>query len=256
MQKAKRFFISFFAVLSILAYVRAWAESSQHSHWGYEGAEAPPYWGELDNQYRLCQNGEMQSPIDFNTKKLDSKSKFDDAIQLNYRISDFKVFDNGHTIQVGVEKGNHAIIHGKKFDLIQFHFHSSSEHTVDGYQFPLEMHLVHQNDEGQLAVIGVLFKAGVENASIAKIWKSIPAEKGKEYHFPISMNPERLLPKSHAHYHYVGSLTTPPCTEGVSWNVLNTPVELSQAQINQFRRYYFGNYRPVQKLYNRQPASY
>ena len=160
--------------------------------------------------------------------------------------------NTGHSIQVSAPGDDTVMVGTDRYVLVQFHFHSPSEHTIAGKSFPLEMHLVHQTSDGRLGVVGVLIREGAYNKAFEQIWSKLPAIKGKEMaHDSVMVNIEDLLPDNRTNYRYDGSLTTPPCTEGVKWFVLETPVELSAAQIAAFRAVLTGNSRPVQPLNGR-----
>jgi carbonic anhydrase len=223
------------------------------AHWAYEGEEGPSAWGKLEG-FELCEHGKEQSPIDLRWKKPSNKRK----IEFHYASdANGKILDNGHTIQVNLDAGNYALIEGKRFELVQFHFHSHSEHALSKKFFPLEMHFVHKDSEGKLAVVGVLFEEGKENSEIKKLWSELPSEKEKEVQIQhAKLNLNALLPTQLTHYHYQGSLTTPPCTEGVSWNVLNTPIKVSKEQLQNFTHLYSNNFRPLQNVNERKPANY
>lgn len=222
-------------------------------HWSYDGEAGPEHWGELSHDYAACKTGKMQSPIDLKW----SKTKGQGKITFDYHAAPLAVIDNGHTIQVNFKPGSSATIRGKKFDLVQMHFHTASEHTISGKSFPMELHFVHKNKAGKLAVVGVMFREGSPNAMVDAIWKNLPGEKGKEVTVSsVMVQPADFLPTKKSYYHYQGSLTTPPCSEGVNWNVLNTPVEMSADQIQKFREMYANNARPVQQLFGRKPANY
>ena len=241
------------AISSLLISTSAMASSDKHdkghsTHWSYDGAKGPEHWGDLKSEYAACKEGTSQSPIDI-TNAVDADLK---AIELNYSDSTLKVINNGHAIQVNYEKGSYAVIGGKKYALLQFHFHGPSENTINGEAYPLEAHLVHQAEDGQLAVIGVMFKEGKKNSLIQKIWDNIPNKTGHEIQFiGLNVNAGDLLPSDKTYYHFSGSLTTPPCSEGVSWNVMTDPIELSSQQIARFASFYKMNARPVQPLNGR-----
>ena len=152
---------------------------------------------------------------------------------------------------MNVAPGSGIIIDDIRYELLQFHFHRGSEHTVAGVRFPLELHLVHRSEDGALAVIGILYREGAANEALAPIWNLLPAEPGTATAFPDTVDVSALLPERRDTWRYAGSLTTPPCTEGVSWAVMTTPVTLSPAQIETFSALYGGNYRPVQPLNER-----
>lgn len=230
-------------------------DKKPHSeHWSYSGKTGPQHWGKLEPQYSVCEKGHFQSPINLKWKKPEHQRK----IEIKYNPSALRVIDNGHTIQANFDSGSYSVIEGKRYDLLQMHFHSRSEHALSGQTFPLELHLVHKDpDSGKLAVLGVFFKPGKKHPALDALWAHIPPEKNKEWLVKYKqLNPQDFLPQILTHYHYVGSLTTPPCTEGVSWNVLNTPLEASMEQIALFRKFYNANYRPLQNIGDRRPANY
>ena len=213
-----------------------------HTHWGYEGTGAPENWANLDPKNKACAIGERQSPIDIKDGiKVDLE-----AIQFSYRPSTFRIVDNGHTLQVNV--GENAItLTGKTYELVQFHFHRPSEEKVNGQRFDMVAHLVHKADDGALAVIAVLMERGNENPFIQTLWNNMPLEKNQPVSPPTTtIDLANLLPASRNYYTYMGSLTTPPCTEGVLWLVMKQPVQVSQDQINIFSRLYRNNIRPIQ----------
>ena len=212
-------------------------------HWGYQGEGAPANWGELKPEFALCAKGLTQSPIDI-AKTYKTKL---DKIEFAYKETPLKIINNGHSVQVNYDPGSFVTIDGQKFELVQFHFHAPSEHTVKGAFYDMELHLVHKNDRGELAVVGVFMKKGKDNKVIQVLWDNLPKELNKENAVDgLSVNVSGLLPKDTNYYHYYGSLTTPPCSEGVNWSVVKTPIEVSEAQIEQFRKALgFDNNRPV-----------
>ena len=217
------------------------------THWGYSGTVAPEYWGELDPAYRLCKTGKNQSPIDINednTVKACLK-----PIKFSYANDAKSIVNNGHTVKVKSKGKSYILVDGKKFTLRQFHFHAPSEHTLNGEHFPFEAHFVHTDEKGNIAVVGVFFKVGKENPEIAKLWSSLPSTVNQEALLKEEINFKNLLPKKKDYYRYSGSLTTPPCSEGVRWFVLKEPVELSQKQLEEFKRVMgVNNNRPVQPV--------
>jgi len=222
--------------------------ASKHAiHWGYTGEGSPDNWSTLKPEYQVCANGKNQSPIDIQ-KAVKSKTLKD--IQFNYKDTNLGVLNNGHTIQVNYAPGSFAVIGGKKYNLLQFHFHSPSEHTLSGKPYPLEMHLVHKGADG-LAVVGVFFKDGKENPFLKDIWANMPSEHNKPKATSVKINALKALPAKKGYFHYSGSLTTPPCSEGVNWNVLSTPVEASGSQVKSFLDLIKANARPVQPLNGR-----
>lgn len=248
--------LAFFAVAIVLQFTTegiSATESAGHggehgAHWAYEGDTGPAHWGDLKPEFAACKDGKSQSPVDIaGAVKADLP-----AIETHYDDTTLRVINNGHAIQANYDNGSYAIIGGKRYDLLQFHFHGPSENTVDGKAFPLEAHLVHKSEDGTLAVIGVLYKEGKENKTIGEVWKNIPKEQGKEEVVEgKKISVKGVMPSDKTYYHFSGSLTTPPCTEDVSWNVLTTPVEISTQQIEEFRKYYKNSARPVQPLHGR-----
>jgi carbonic anhydrase len=218
------------------------AKPEGHAHWGYAGDGGPEHWGELSPDNRLCAVGTRQSPIDIREGIKVELEK----IQFDYRPSTFAVLDNGHTIQVNVAPGNVLGVMGRRFELLQFHFHRPSEERVNGRQFDMVAHLVHKDAEGRLGVVAVLLERGAAQPLIQTIWNNLPLEKGEALPAPGVIDLNKLLPENRGYYTYMGSLTTPPCSEGVLWMVMQQPVPVSADQIGIFGRLYPQNARPVQ----------
>jgi len=216
-------------------------------HWGYEGEHGPEHWGE---NFPTCGNGKVQSPL--NIVGPFEKSK--ETLFVDYAPSPLKILNNGHTIQVIPAPGSKLMINKVPFDLLQFHFHRPSEEKVDGKASAMVIHFVHKNKEGKLAVIGVLLDEGKENPAIKTLWENLPPKEGEEY-LPekVEFDPSSLIPTDTSHFTYEGSLTTPPCTEGVMFYIMKTNVEVSKAQVNKFP--FKLNARPVQKLNARKISS-
>lgn len=226
------------------------AEEVKHEvHWGYEGEGGPEHWGTLKPEFALCGSGMSQSPID-----IDKTYKTTlDTIEFSYKETPLRIINNGHSIQVNYEPGSFITVDGERYELLQFHFHAPSEHTVKGKFYDMELHLVHKNERNELAVVGVFIKKGKPNKIIQVLWDNIPKEINKENVVSgIFVNSSGLLPKDSRYYHYFGSLTTPPCSEGVNWSVLKTSIEVSEAQIEKFRTVMgVDNNRPVLPLNKR-----
>ena len=161
------------------------------------------------------------------------------------------VINNGHTIQVNYAQGSSVTINGEKFSLLQFHFHTPSEHTINNKASALELHLVHRNEVGKLAVIGILLNEGKANTLIEEVWKNIPATGKTNTVSDRLINAANLLPKGRSYYSYSGSLTTPPCSEGVKWNVFVEPITVSAEQIEAFEKIYQVDARPIQPTNSR-----
>ena len=217
-------------------------------HWSYGGDGGPAEWGKLQSEFSLCSSGKRQSPIDIR-----SGVKVDlEPIQFDYRPSAFGVIDNGHTIQVNVGGGNAIEVQGQRFDLVQFHFHRPSEERINGRQFDMVAHLVHKSPEGRLAVVAVLLdRGGQAQPLIQTVWNNLPLEKGTEVSVRGDIDMTHLLPADRRYFTYMGSLTTPPCSEGVLWLVLQQPVSVAQDQIGVFSKLYPMNARPVQQASGR-----
>ena len=218
------------------------AVQHSHIHWDYEGPGGPDNWSNLNPNNKSCAIGQRQSPIDIKDGiKVDLE-----PIKFNYRPSTFRIIDNGHTVQV--EVGDSSIsLTGKTYELVQFHFHRPSEEKVNGQRFDMVVHLVHKSDDGQLAVVAVLLERGNENPFIQTLWNNLPLEKNLPVAPPTTaIDLNTLLPAARNYYTYMGSLTTPPCSEGVLWLVMKQPVQVSPDQINIFSRLYRNNARPIQ----------
>jgi len=222
-------------------------------HWGYDGHSGPGHWGDLADAYATCKKGNAQSPVNIETSAVSGgHSAPRSELLFSYNAPAKEVVNNGHTIQVNMHSGSNIAVSGKRYNLKQFHFHSPSEHTVNGKHFDMVAHLVHTDEKGNLAVIGLMFKEGKENKALKKIWAKLPGHSGGEHTISaLHMNPADLLPTSTAHYQYSGSLTTPPCSEGVNWNVLTKPVEASAEQIAAFTKLFAKSIRPVQAVNGR-----
>jgi carbonic anhydrase len=225
-----------------------WAPAANHpAHWDYAGSGSPDVWGRMDPEFAKCATGTRQSPIDIRDGiKVDL-----DPVQFNYQPSAFSVIDNGHTVQVNVAPGNSIEVLGQRFELVQFHFHRPSEERVDGKQFDMVVHLVHKDARGHLAVVAVLLERGSAQGIVQAVWNNLPLEKGEEVAARGTLNLSDLLPTQRGYYTYMGSLTTPPCSEGVLWMVMKQPVSISPEQIGIFARLYPMNARPVQPLADR-----
>lgn len=219
------------------------ASANSHVHWSYEGEEGPEHWGELRQDYALCASGTRQSPIDIR-----DGIRVDLApLEFNYQPSYFRVLDNGHTIQTAVG-GSSLTLQGKTYDLVQFHFHRPSEEKINGRAYDMVVHLVHKSpDDDKLAVVAVMLERGKDHPLIQTLWNNLPLERNDEVAPPnLTIDPATLLPDDKRYYTYMGSLTTPPCSEGVLWLVMKQPVQLSAEQIGIFARLYRNNARPLQ----------
>ncbi len=237
------------SILRLLLFpVIAAAQETHPAHWAYSGEDGPKHWAELDPAYSACALGHSESPINI------TKAEPADlpALKLDYQPSPLNIIDNGHTIQVNVAPGSVLTVGGKTYTLKQFHFHHPSEEHVNGKVFPLEAHFVHQDSEGHLAVVSVLFQEGPANPLLETLWKYIPTEKDKaENVSAVSIQALELLPTDRGYFTFSGSLTTPPCTEGVTWYEFKSYATLSAEQVAAFAKLYPTNARPVQPTYGR-----
>ena len=216
-------------------------------HWSYDGHSGPRAWGRLKAEFATCASGKRQSPIDIR----DGIGLDLEPLQFDYKPSNFGVIDNGHTVQVNVAPGNAIEVQGRRFELLQFHFHRPSEERIDGRQFEMSVHLVHRDAQGRLAVVAVLLERGAAQPLLQSVWNHLPLEKNEEAPARVLLDPAQLLPPRQGYFTYMGSLTTPPCSEGVLWLVMQQPVPVSAAQIDIFSRLYPMNARPVQQAAGR-----
>jgi len=223
-------------------------ETQHHAHWAYDGKDGPEKWATLDPAYSECKVGHHQSPIDIrHAQKADLP-----PIQFDYAPSLLTIVDNGHTVMVNYEPGSFITVGDHRYQLTQFHFHHPSEEHINGKVFDMEVHLVHEDASGNTAVVAVLMKAGKVNPALEAMWDHLPKEKDKVATIEgVLVNAADLLPVNRGYYTYLGSLTTPPCTEPVTWFVLKTPEEISSGEVEVFARLYPHDTRPTQKLEGR-----
>ncbi len=221
--------------------------SPDSSRWAYEGEHGPAAWARLAPENATCASGQRQSPIDIT----DGIKVELDAVQFDYRPSGFRVVDNGHTVQVNVAHGNTIEVLGKHYELVQFHFQRPSEERIDGKPFDMVVHLLHKSADGKLAMVAVLLERGSAQPIVQAVWNNLPLEQGEEVSAKGQIDLAELLPSDRRYYTYMGSLTTPPCSEGVLWMVMKTPVQISPEQLSIFARLYPMNARPVQALRGR-----
>ena len=236
---------------------------TEKTEWGYESENGPDVWAELSPEYILCAEGKHQSPIDLVNP---TPAKLPPIICEYYWTTRLNIRNTGHTIEVASPEGNWIEVDGTRYQLLQFHFHAPSEHTVASKSFDMEMHFVHKSEEGNLAVVGLLIESGDHNVAFDPVWAHLPAIPGETQRVEVNGNfhidpflmlspdgqvsDEGIQPLS-GYYHYDGSLTTPPCSEGVTWIVLKTPIQMSEAQIAAFKAIIHDNNRPVQPLNGR-----
>lgn len=221
----------------------AGAAHSHDAHWAYEGENAPYRWGDLKADYATCKTGSRQSPIDIRNPLLSEV----EPILFNYEDVPLRVTNNGHTIQVDYAPGSFILHGGVRYELLQFHFHTPAENRINGRVFDMAAHLVHRSAQGRLAVVAVMFTAGREQSMLQAVWAAMPGTRDRtRERIDVAINARQMLPADPAYFSYMGSLTTPPCTEGVQWLVLKTPAEISREQIAHFTALYPMNARPLQ----------
>ena len=218
------------------------------AHWTYEGAEGPEHWGELDPHYIACRDGHSQTPIDIH----DAEQGNLPPIEFHYAVGGDDEVNNGHSVQVNYRPGSGIRIDGRDYQLKQFHFHAPSENHVEGREYPMEAHLVHADKDGHLAVIAVMFEEGARNHALATAWQDMPESPHTHHELLSKASAEALLPTNRDYYRFDGSLTTPPCTEGVVWVVMKQPVTASKEQIAHFAQVMgHPNNRPIQSVNDR-----
>lgn len=221
------------------------ARASEGAHWGYEGADGPDHWAALSPEYRACRAGTEQTPIDLAAGIPAQTGR----IGFAYHPQPLQVVNNGHTIQVNVAPGSLMVIGETGYELLQFHFHHPAEHLLAGKAAAMECHFVHRSPAGALAVAGVFLEPGRVNAALVPIWKAMPAAAGPVQAVAgVTVDPAALLPRDRTYFRYMGSLTTPPCSEGVLWTVFRDPVALSPEQVRAFATLFPMNARPAQPL--------
>jgi carbonic anhydrase len=249
MQTVRRFtLVSVLIAFALVAGVPA-AQEHHGPHWSYAGKAGPEHWSELDKAFAPCQAGHHQSPIDIRAPKPADLP----PMQFAYQPTPLHIVNNGHSIQVNYAPGSFITVGDKRYQLTQFHFHHPSEERVNGKGFEMVAHLVHATSDGALAVVAVLLDPGAANPMIADLWKHLPAHEGPEQKLDdVQIDATGLLPQDRGYYTFSGSLTTPPCTEDVTWFVLKTPEPISKAQADAFGKLYPRDARPTQPLYGRE----
>ena len=240
-----------FGLAAFFFFAAAGCEShDSHGHWSYKEATGPENWGDLSAEFQACKLGKNQSPIDIT----DVRDADLPPLNLNYKDTSFEIVNNGHTIQINLENAGELVIEEDTYKLLQFHFHNPSEEAVEGQRFPLVAHFVHKSDAGELAVIALFFVTGQKNGLLEPVFSNMPGSPEETKPGNGTINPSEIL-GSKGYYAYNGSLTTPPCSEGVRWIVLKTPSKLSLEQLSSFKELYSGNARPLQPLNAREIMS-
>ncbi|HMK21284.1 MAG TPA: carbonic anhydrase family protein, partial [Terriglobales bacterium] len=245
--RKRRFSCVIFCTLALGALCAAQEHHPEHT-WGYGDAHGPSRWGDLTPEFATCKNGHHQSPIDIRNPKKAALT----PIHFEYKPSPLHIVDNGHTIMVNYSAGSFISVGDKKYALKQFHFHRPSEEKINGKSFDMTVHLVHSDDEGNLAAVAVLLQKGEDSAVVHELWNALPKEKDKEEVLEnVQINPSQILPADRGYYTFSGSLTTPPCSENVTWYVLKHPATVSAEEIERLSQLYRDDARPTQPLYDR-----
>lgn len=249
----KRVWTCVAALILSSAFVPALLRAQWKTYWSYDGPAGSAHWGDLDPAYAACKTGKEQSPIDIQqAEKADLPS-----LRFDYQSGPLKyLINNGYTIRVNYHDapggGNFLVMGSKRYHLTQFHFHCPSEEWIQGKPYAMEAHLMHEAVDGSVVGVTVFLKAGAPNSTVGQIWAHMPKTKGNETEIPgANINPAGLLPRESSYFLYQGSVTAPPCTEGVTWIVLKVPVEISADQIAAFARLYPHDVRPIQPLNGR-----
>ena len=228
----------------VIALLLSKGEPKHYAHWSYDGDEGQHNWASLDERFEMCEKGLNQSPINISTPIDATLSPL--IFEGNAKAKTF--VNNGHTVQANFENGNYLTIENKKYELKQIHFHIPSENHIDGKVFPMEAHLVHADKNNKLAVIGIMFEVSEDNTTLNKLLRNLPENKDQKNEVKSEIFGYEILPESKEYYRFNGSLTTPPCTEGVKWIVLKTPVTISKSQLKDFEAVMPRNARDIQDI--------
>lgn len=237
-------------VALFLATIGTAAAQHNGAPWSYQGKDGPLNWGKLDPAYRACSEGHQQSPIDIRNAHLNKALQ---PIEFHYIAGPVTLENNGHTVVVHVDPGSYILANGVRYNLEQFHFHHPSEEAVHGKLSDMDVHLVHKSDDGKIAVIAIRLNEdrGDPNATLAALWEHLPTQPGQTEKVTTMIDPAGLLPADRGYWTYMGSLTTPPCTEGVRWFVLEQDLSISREQLRDFATLYRVNSRPLQDPHGR-----
>lgn len=203
------------------------SQAASGPDWSYSGKNGPEHWGALSSEFATCASGKNQSPVDL-TDMVEGELA---ALRVDYASAGEEVINDGHTVKIPYAGDNTLTLDERTFHLQQVHFHTPSEYTIEGHQYPMVAHLVHADSEGNLAVTAVMFEEGKSHPDLAKAWARLPQQSGERHTLPNGLSAEALLPEDQAYYRFNGSLTTPPCTEGVRWVIMKTPVQVSEDQL-------------------------
>lgn len=224
------------------------AQAADTPHWQYSGEYGPQHWGQMRPDYAQCERGQHQSPIDIKV----AGKQVQAPLQFEYRPAPLRINNDGHTVRVRFSNGSALLMGKQRLTLQQFHFHTPGGDRLKGEEFAMGMHFLHKSRAGRLVSLVVLFRVGAENPALAALLPKMPAQGQPEQVVTGTMiDPAQLLPAAHGYYAYEGSLTAPPCTEGVLWLVMKQPLELSAAQLASLQKLFPDNARPVQALHGR-----
>ena len=247
-------YINLFLSLALVFTAGQAAAESGSTHWGYFDDTGPDHWSDLSPDFATCKTGKAQSPVNLGRgKPADLR-----PLQLHYRATSLELVNNGHTVQVNVEQGSWLRFDNKEYELKQFHFHTPSEHRIFARELPLEIHFVHKSRDGELAVIGALARISYRpHMALNRLWEHLPKTTGEKSNAGgMHFNPISLLPVKRDYLTYQGSLTTPPCSEGVRWIVFREPIRISDSLVRKFTRAVGDNARPVQPLNGRMVSAF
>ncbi|HUL80886.1 MAG TPA: carbonic anhydrase family protein [Gammaproteobacteria bacterium] len=252
MRRSRSFAMTLVAAGGLLTALAVLAQIRGSRYWAYNGETGPPYWGLMGEEFRACRDGKAQSPIDIRDASVHAANL--PAIEFHYQPSKLTINDTTHTIEVTYAPGSYVTVGNERYELKQFHFHRPSEEQINGKSYAMAAHLVHESADGKVAVVTVFLTKGDAPSSLLKtLWDNVP--KIRKVDTPVdavTIDASKLLPASKAYYKYSGSLTTPPCTEGVTWFVLKSPTTVSAGEIDRFAKLYLRNARPVQPLNGRE----
>jgi carbonic anhydrase len=217
--------------------------SGDHATFSYNGDTGPGFWDEINSACATTSTS-RQSPININWAKVDRSLT---ALDTQLGEASFTLTNPGYTIKATPATSGTLVLNGTTYTLLQFHFHTLSEHTIKGQHSVMELHAVFQDENSNLAVIGVLYRMGKANPFLAKILRAGLPEKTTSD--PVTVNNLNLadtFPDLSSYYTYPGSLTTPPCSETVTWLVLKQQAQLSASQYKEFQKVLGNDFRPVQ----------
>jgi carbonic anhydrase len=230
-------------IFGIAAHAQQAATPPTGAEWSYYGKKGPSSWGKLDPAYSACSKGNLQSPIDIHGAKRNPLLK---PIEFHYISGPVTLLNTGHTVRINVIPGSYIVFNGARYDLVEFHFHHPAEDLVEGKLSDMVIDLVHKDAAGKMAIIAVRLDEGRVNGSLAALWPSLPKKPGATASIQDFFNPLGLLPTDRSYWSYIGSITVPPCTEGVQWLFMQNPTELAQDQLQAFAALYADNARPLQ----------